>query len=168
MKMYSIYACLSKYIKIIVLCAISVHVSAEQLSGKVVRVIDGDTIDIEIATDPPVSSSSVRVRLMNIDAPEITQPYGEWSKSQLENLIDGEKVSVNYSSHDKYGRILGLVYTSRNMQVNTWMVCNGAAWVYSKYSNDPVLELVEKEAKINKVGLWNDSNPVPPWEWRRR
>ena len=41
------------------------------------------------------------------------------------------------------------------------------AWVYRKYTNDKALYELESKAKKEKLGLWLDKKPIPPWEWRR-
>lgn len=46
------------------------------------------------------------------------------------------------------------------------MVLNGYAWAYVKYSKIYVDQ--EKLARENKLGLWQSSDPTPPWVWRKR
>lgn len=69
---------------------------------------------------------------------------------------------------DRYGRILGQVYAPDGMNVNQFMVRAGAAWVYEQYNTDPVLPVLQNEARQQKRGLWSDADPVPPWIWRHR
>ncbi|MXP50683.1 micrococcal nuclease (plasmid) [Pantoea sp. Eser] len=135
---------------------------AKEIEGKVVRVLDGDTI--EVLQD----KKTVRIRLINIDAPENKQPFGRWSTNQLKSLIAGRIVSVSYSQTDRYGRVLGRVMTANGIEANRWMVQNGAAWVYDKYNTDPSLPVLQREARKKKSGLWLDNAPVPPWEWRQK
>lgn len=54
------------------------------------------------------------------------------------------------------------------MNVNQFMVRVGAAWVYEQYNTDPVLPVLQNEARQQKRGLWSDADPVPPWIWRHR
>ncbi|EPK8952834.1 thermonuclease family protein, partial [Klebsiella pneumoniae] len=68
---------------------------AAELSGKVTRVLDGDTIEVLQDKTP------VRVRLANIDAPEKKQPFGSWSSKQLKSLIAGQPVTVTYMQKDR-------------------------------------------------------------------
>ncbi|HGV9289462.1 TPA: thermonuclease family protein [Enterobacter hormaechei] len=136
------------------------HVSsATQFEGSVVRVLDGDTIEVLREQNP------VRVRLLNIDAPEKKQPFGRWSTNQLKTLVAGNPVKVTYQNTDRYGRVLGMVET-KFINVNRTMVIYGAAWVYDKYNTDKSLPDLQKEAQEQKRGLWADSDPLPPWEWR--
>ncbi|EFC3610315.1 thermonuclease family protein, partial [Escherichia coli] len=140
----------------------SCQVFSADIHGRVVRVLDGDTIDVMLSQHP------VRVRLVNIDAPEKKQDYGRWSEKIMKSLVAGKTVTVTYFQRDRYGRILGQVYAPDGMNVNQFMVRAGAAWVYEQYNTDPVLPVLQGEARQQKRGLWADSAPVPPWVWRSR
>ncbi|EEW7950729.1 hypothetical protein D5651_003157 [Escherichia coli] len=73
------------------------------LQGKVIRVLDGDTIEIKtLPAKIVVYEVPIRVRLINIDAPEKKQPFGRWSTSQLKTLVAGKQVTVSYSHKDRY------------------------------------------------------------------
>ncbi|EBC7166345.1 hypothetical protein C6418_22140 [Salmonella enterica] len=139
------------------------------LQGKVIRVLDGDTIEIKtLPAKIVVYEVPIRVRLINIDAPEKKQPFGRWSTSQLKTLVAGKQVTVSYSHKDRYGRIIGHVFTTNGTDASRFMVQSGAAWVYERYNADESLPALQREAQEQKCGLWADANPVPPWEWRIR
>ncbi|EBN8064520.1 hypothetical protein D0582_23040 [Salmonella enterica] len=133
---------------------------AAEIRGKVIRVIDGDTIDVLQDKKP------VRIRLANIDAPEKKQAYGRWSANQLKGLVAAQPVTVTYTQTDRYGRIIGRVFTTNGTEASRFMVQSGAAWVYERYNADRALPDLQREAQAQKRGLWADSNPVPPWKWR--
>ena len=135
---------------------------AAEMQGIVIRVIDGDTIDLFHERKP------VRIRLANIDAPEKKQAYGRWSLQKLNSLVIGQPVMVTYTQSDRYGRILGRVVSKNGIEANRYMVQSGAAWVYDRYNTDNALPALQKEAQQDKRGLWADGNPVPPWEWRHK
>lgn len=135
---------------------------AAQIQGKVIRVLDGDTIEVLQEQQP------VRVRLLNIDAPEKKQPFGRWSTNQLKALLAGQSVTVSYTQTDRYGRVLGRVITANGTEANRQQVLKGAAWVYDRYNTDNSLPALQREAQTQKRGLWADPNPVPPWEWRHK
>lgn len=137
------------------LCAAEIH-------GKVIRVLDGDTIEVLQDKKP------VRVRLANIDAPEKKQPFGRWSTNQLKAILAGQSVTVSYTQTDRYGRILGRVITANGTEANRQQVLKGAAWVYDRYNTDNSLPALQREAQTQKRGLWADNQPVPPWEWRHK
>ncbi|EDA9386427.1 thermonuclease family protein [Salmonella enterica subsp. enterica serovar Braenderup] len=142
---------------------------AAQIQGKVIRVIDGDTIEVKtLPAKIVVYEVPIRVRLINIDAPEKKQAYGRWSKEQLKALLAGQSVTVSYTQTDRYGRVLGRVVTANGTEANRQQVLKGAAWVYDKYNTDNSLPALQQEAKEHKSGLWADSNPMPPWEWRHK
>ncbi|EAX4621709.1 thermonuclease family protein [Salmonella enterica subsp. enterica] len=141
---------------------IPLHINPFQnfFKGKVIRVLDGDTIEVLQENKP------VRVRLANIDAPEKKQAYGRWSTNQLKSLIAAQSVTVTYTQSDRYGRIIGRVFTTNGIEANQFMVNSGAAWVYERYNTDDELPALQLEAQKMKRGLWADSQPLPPWEWR--
>jgi endonuclease YncB( thermonuclease family) len=133
---------------------------AAEIQGKVIRVLDGDTIEVLQEKKP------IRIRLLNIDAPEKKQSFGTWSTNQLKNLIAGQAVTVTYTQNDRYGRVLGRVVTMNGTEANRYMVQSGAAWVYERYNTDNSLPALQRVAQEQKRGLWADSNSMPPWEWR--
>lgn len=135
---------------------------AAEIQGKVIRVLDGDTIEVLQERQP------VRVRLLNIDAPEKKQPFGRWSTNQLKSLLAGQSVTVSYTQTDRYGRVLGRVVTANGTEANRQQVLKGAAWVYDRYNTDNSLPALQREAQTQKRGLWADNQPVPPWEWRHK
>lgn len=132
------------------------------LTGRVVRVIDGDTL--QILSDGNLS----RVRLVGIDAPESKQPYGQRSKQNLLKLVGQKKVLAKGKATDRYGRYLAVIYLD-GVDVNASQVSAGLAWAYrykGKAINPGYVEL-EEAAKYNKSGLWSDPHVVEPWKWRK-
>ncbi|MFP2465912.1 thermonuclease family protein [Escherichia coli] len=104
-----------------------------EIQGKVIRVLDGDTIEVLQDKKP------VRIRLANIDAPEKKQAFGRWSANQLKALLAGQSVTVSYTQTDRYGRIIGHVFTTNGTDASRFMVQSGAAWVYERYNVDESL-----------------------------
>lgn len=136
--------------------------AGEVLNGKVIGVTDGDTITVLLA-----GHDQVKVRLANIDAPEKAQPFGQRSKQALSDLAFGKAIECNQSGLDRYGRTIA-VCSVGSMVINLAMVKSGMAWVYRKYAHDvPEYYAAEDEARRQRLGLWADSDPVPPWEWRK-
>lgn len=149
-----------KYIVPFLYILFSGSLCAAEIQGNVIRVIDGDTIEVLQDNKP------VRIRLANIDAPEKKQAYGRWSTNQLKSLIAAQPVTVTYTQSDRYGRIIGRVFMTNGIEANRFMVKSGAAWVYERYNTDDELPVLQLEAQKMKRGLWADSQPLPPWEWR--
>ena len=112
------------------------------------------------------SNEQVKVRLAGIDTPEKRQPFGNRAKQALSSLAFQKQALVEIETKDRYGRTVGIVFVN-GQNVNTELVKQGMAWVYRKYNKDKALYELESRAKKERLGLWLDENPVPPWEWRR-
>lgn len=151
---------MKKNLLVLLMIFFSGFLSAAEMRGKVIRVLDGDTIEVLQDKKP------VRIRLANIDAPEKTQAFGRWSTNQLKGLVAAQPVTVTYTQTDRYGRIIGNVFMTNGTEASRFMVQSGAAWVYEHYNTDKALPDLQREAQKQKRGLWADSQPMPPWEWR--
>ncbi len=141
---------------------------AEELIGKVIKVSDGDTITVLDS-----NNQKHKVRLKGIDAPESQQLYGDISTQSLAELVYDKEVVVNWDKKDKYYRILGrVVIDGRN--INYEQLKKGLAWYYKQYEKDLSDEDKQKYseaegfAKNYGIGLWADSNSIPPWEFRHK
>ena len=132
------------------------------IEGKVIRVVDGDTIEIVS------SGAKIRVRLSGIDTPERGQPWAEESRAALLERVQGREVRVNEVAIDRYGRSVGEVYAD-DVCVGCELVREGHAWVYRRFTDDRVLLELEAQARIAKRGLWGlpETQRIAPWEWRR-
>ncbi|WP_029904234.1 thermonuclease family protein [Prevotella sp. 10(H)] len=133
----------------------------EYLTGKVVKVADGDTFTL--LTN---SNEKIRIRLYGIDAPENGQDYGSKSRQYLNDLCYGKQVRVQKIDTDHYGRTLGVVFVD-GINVNEELVRQGLAWYYREYADDPFLEALELSARDKRINIWSMKNPVPPHEFRR-
>ncbi|HSE01448.1 MAG TPA: thermonuclease family protein [Burkholderiales bacterium] len=132
------------------------------VQGRVVSVHDGDTLTVLI------ESRSVRVRLTDIDAPELRQPFGTRSRQSLSSLCFGKVASLDVRGQDRYNRTLARV-TCSGTDANAEQVRRGYAWTFTRYARtDSPLFAIEHEARAAHRGLWQDPAPVAPWEWRNR
>lgn len=109
----------------------------------------------------------IEVRLLEIDAPELHQPFGKKAKTYLSNLIKGKTVRIDYEEKDAYGRILADVYLD-TLFVNEQLLREGWAWHFTLFSTDEAFAAFESQARTAQKGLWQDANPIPPWVWRKR
>jgi endonuclease YncB( thermonuclease family) len=136
---------------------------ASEFVGRVVAVLDGDTLDVL-----PPNHKVFRVRLAEIDAPEKSQPYGSKSKQQLAALVFGKEVHGHITTLDRYGRSIARLHRGE-LDINAEMVRQGAAWRYVQYSTDAMFVSYEFQAKAAKRGLWalQPDQRIPPWEWRK-
>jgi endonuclease YncB( thermonuclease family) len=127
----------------------------------VIKVLDGDTIDILCNGHP------LRIRLNGIDAPEKGMPYGKRAKEFVLERAARQMVRVEVTDIDKYGRSVGDVYLADGRCLNRLLVEAGYAWWYRKYSTDASLGALEDAARAARRGLWQEREPLPPWEWRK-
>ncbi|AYL96842.1 thermonuclease family protein [Mucilaginibacter celer] len=129
---------------------------------KVVKVKDGDTLGL-LSSD----NQEVTVRLAEIDCPEKSQAFGQAAKKFTSDLCFGKQVRLIGGEHDRYGRTVAQVVLIDGTNVNHELVKNGYAWQYKAYSKSIELAGLEQEARNSHLGLWQDPNPTPPWEFRR-
>jgi endonuclease YncB( thermonuclease family) len=135
---------------------------AFDLTGRVVRVADGDTLSVLDA-----NNKQHKVRLYAIDTPEWQQSHGKTAKRALTQWVDGKTVGIVVMDTDSYGRTVGTVYRG-DTNVNLAMVAAGHAWWYRSIApHERALADAEQRARAGKLGLWSQSQPVPPWVWRR-
>jgi micrococcal nuclease len=140
----------------------SVNALAETLTGKVVSVADGDTITMLDA-----SNTQHKIRLSGIDAPEKRQAFGNQAKQYLAKLCFGKAAEAIIETKDSYGRYVAEVYCE-SINANESLLSEGLAWVYTQYAKKfPHYKDLEDESRLNHIGLWADTNPVPPWKFRR-
>ncbi|MBQ7682007.1 MAG: thermonuclease family protein [Oscillibacter sp.] len=135
--------------------------AAADVAGVVTRVSDGDTIWVTDA-----ARLRHKVRLLDIDAPESSQPFGAESTARLKALVGGRKVRVAGDGHDMYGRVLGVVWLDGE-DVNLKMVREGMAWVYRHSANAQYIA-AQSSARAARRGLWRAEAPTEPYEWRKQ
>lgn len=140
----------------------SLIANATVISGRVVRIADGDTLTVLDA-----NNNQFKIRLAEIDAPEKKQAFGNKSKQYLSAICYSKQATVRTSENDRYNRIIGYVNCD-GVNANKQQVQNGMAWAYKQYVKDPEFYRLEIDAKTNARGLWADPNPIEPWEFRKQ
>lgn len=146
-------------------------------AGIVRHVADGDTVTVITH-----EGTKLKIRLYGIDAPEIQhsnkrtgivskpgQPYGEEAYRALESKVLRKIVRVQIMDIDRYRRLVAVLYLG-DRDVNREMVRQGYAWAYREYLHGPYASEyieAEREARNSHLGLWQQMNPQPPWEFRR-
>ncbi len=135
---------------------------AEEITGKVIGVTDGDTLTIL------VDKAQTKVRLAEIDTPELGQAFGRQAKKALADLAFGKQAGIVVIDRDRYGRNVGRVYVD-GLDVNKELVRQGFAWAYLQYQRDASFSDLEAEARAAKRGLWAlpKGEQRSPWRWRR-
>ena len=134
-------------------------------TGEVLKVIDADILKVK------KNNTEVEVRLYGIDAPESDQPYGLRATRFTKMMARFERVEVVPEHRVQQGRVEALVYLDGDGEcLNEELVKAGHAWVYERYCHirdcDQWRKL-ERRARQAERGLWTQSDPVPPWDWRR-
>lgn len=166
--------CLGVVLALLALCA-----HARVLEGRVIEVLDGDTITVLSN-----GTSTHRVRLIGIDAPEKGQAHGDLSRESLRRLLRGKTVRVEWERMDEYGRIVGMVLVAESaacrgegckwLDPSLGMLREGHAWRARQFDASVPAEVreqyvrAEKEARARKSGLWREASAIPPWQWRER
>lgn len=136
--------------------------AGQAFNGRVIGVTDGDTITVLRDNEP------IKIRLLGIDAPERQQAYSAQAKQYASQLVFGKIVTVEFKKKDQWGRILGEVTLLTGQSMNQEMVRAGYSWHFVRYSTDKELARLEEEARSRHRGLWQDVNPVPPWDFRKK
>lgn len=139
------------------------QVSANGLQGRVITVIDGNTLEVETT-----EKETIKILLIGIDCPELGQQYGDKAKSLTEKLLLGKDVAVSLQGKDRWGNrlaVVTLVKNSRDPRID--LLKEGLAWTAEK-NPDPDLDVHRSSAQAKGKGLWKDENPTPPWTYRRQ
>lgn len=110
----------------------------------------------------------LKLRLADIDAPEMTQSYGPQARSQLFRLVYNRNVDFDVVEQSRYGAKIARVRID-GIDVSAEMVKLGAAWVHSEFNRDSALPPLQAEAKSAGRGLWSQppTEIVEPWLWRK-
>ena len=146
---------------ILLILLVCLPASAEDFTGQVVGVIDGDTIEVMHL------GKAERVRLHGVDCPEMGQPFGKRARQYTSTHTLRKTVTIIVDNTDKSGQTVGQVILPDMSNLNIVLISAGLAWWHETYApEDKILMDVQKSAKIAKRGLWADPDPIPPWEWK--
>lgn len=153
---------MKRFILLIALFMLGLSANAQTFQVKVIKISDGDTFSA-INRD----NLELKFRIYGIDAPEKKQAFGKKAKEYLSTLIFGQIITVNVQSQDSWGRYIANVYTTDKKDVSLEMLKAGMAWHYSKYDNTLEYQEAEVRARIDRRGLWIDTNRIAPWDFRK-
>jgi endonuclease YncB( thermonuclease family) len=137
------------------------------IRGRITGIVDGDTISALI-----LGKQQVRVRIAFIDAPEKGQAFGQRAKVAMSELVFGKDVKLRPHTVDRYGHLVARVIID-NQDAGLELLKQGLCWVYEKYVGEAPPEIqtsywaAQAAAQSGKIGLWQDTVPMPPWEWRK-
>lgn len=152
---------MKKLFSTLIICILSLDLIAQTLTGKVISIKDGDTIEMLVDNKP------VRIRLRGIDCPEKKQPFGNNARQFTSDLCFGKIVKAEQLSKDRYKRIVAKIILPSGNLLNLQLLKAGLAWHYTKYDRSSDFASAEKEAKLQRRGIWSMKDPVAPWSWRK-
>lgn len=138
--------------------------AAWTLRGQVTAVVGGDTIKVR-----DEKNRQYTVRLAGLDAPEKFQTYGQRAEDSLRELVFQRGVSVEIARQGGPGKVL----LADGKDVNQEQLKRGCAWYDKSRAQDLPAEdreayaAAEADARMQRVGLWRDAKPIPPWEYRK-
>lgn len=150
----------------IMLMLMSSAANSDTLTGHVVGITDGDTLTLL------VDRQQYKIRISGIDAPERHQAWGDKSKANISRLAFNQTAVADCPKVDRWGRQICKV-TVNAVDIGLEQIKDGMAWWYKKYAKEQatddrsVYENAELMAQLRRLGLWGDTNPVPPWDFRR-
>ena len=154
--------CLKSLTFSLLILSVSYPAFSEEFNGQVVRVVEGDTLEIMHLGKPE------RVRLHGVDCPEVGQPYGERARRYTSTHTLRKTVTVIVSDVDKDGQTVGQVILPDMSNLNIVLISAGLAWWHETNApEDKILMDVQASAKAGRRGLWADPDPLPPWEWKK-
>ena len=134
----------------------------DSFEAKCVKVYDGDTIEV-MAGGP----SSLRIRLHAIDAPEKGQPFSNVARKRTRELTEGKRVRVEVRDRDQYDRLVARIYVDGTDLSEQLIRESGSVDLTPTYA-ELALGGAQREARRARRGLWQEPDPEPPWEFRRR
>lgn len=146
----------------VVLMVVFMGWANDNIIGKVVSVIDGNTLEV-IGEDNEI----YKILLHGIDCPELEQEYGAKAKKALEKLVLEKKVLVKIQGRDRLGNRLGVIIIEGEEDPRFELLKEGLAWTSEK---NPIeeLETIKEKAREKNRGLWREDSPTPPWIFRRQ
>ena len=155
---------MNRLLLIFLVCLTTGHLYAnEELKGKVVEVLDGNTIQVQDS-----ENETYKIKLLAIDCPEIDQKYGEEAKKYTSKRALHKHVVVKLFGKDRKGNRLGVVVLPNDKILNELLLKDGFAWHYKMNHEKAKFSNLETDAKHHKKGLWAEESPTPPWIFRRQ
>ncbi|MBS1556372.1 MAG: thermonuclease family protein [Bacteroidetes bacterium] len=139
----------------------SMVLRAEVISGKVVAVLDGNTLEVFTS-----ENETYKILLYGIDCPELGQEFGERAKMFLEKLVLNKSVNAEIQGKDRWGNRLAIVLID-GKDPREELLQEGLAWTAERNPID-TFESIKEKAKQKGKGLWKDQEPTPPWIYRRQ
>jgi endonuclease YncB( thermonuclease family) len=129
----------------------------------VLAVPEGDTLEVLH------KGTVLLIRLQDVDAPEMGQPYGAQAKALMASLALGKTARIITTGTPQPGILQrAKIALSSGVNPSHELLKAGLGW-WDRVAapDDDSLWKLEREARIERRGLWEDVDPIPPWEWRK-
>jgi len=153
-----------KFLVVLFLISFNSILSQTIFTATVVGVKDGDTVVVLDSLNKQTT-----LRLAEVDCPEKNQPFGTKAKQYTSDQIYLKTIKYVVTDTDRYGRSIAMIYyDTDNKYLSAEIIKAGMGWHYKRYSTSKELATFEDNAKKDKIGLWVDSSPVAPWEFRKQ
>jgi micrococcal nuclease len=144
----------------LVFCLGMSHAYSSSISGKVIEVIDGNTLVVR------AEEETYTIVFHLIDSPDPGQPYAGAAQEYLQKKLLKKQVTVHLVGKDRRGNYLGVIFLRNSVDVRHDLISRGLAWV-EEGCTDPQLFTLQEQARQQRIGLWREDNPTPPWVYRR-
>lgn len=115
-----------------------------EYNGKLIRVLDGDTVFVELDLGFHIYSQ-MTVRLSGLDCPEKKTPEGQTVKAKTEKWFEGKRVTITSISIEKYGRLLGIITDQFGMTLNDFLIENGFG---KPYKGDKKVSFTKEQIEL--------------------
>lgn len=148
---------------IVILTILSPFFILSQTTAKVIRIKDGDTIVVLLETN-----EQKILRLAEVDCPEKGQPFGKNAKQFTSDQVFGKTITFLETDTDRYGRSIAKIYYAGEKYLSAEIIKAGMGWWYHQRSKNIELGEFQETAKNSKIGLWQDSNTISPWDYRKQ
>jgi micrococcal nuclease len=132
-----------------------------EFSAQITVVEDGDSFEVITA-----EKKKIMIRLFAVDCPEDGQAFSTKAKQFVEAQCRNKTLKIVKNTTDPRGRLVADVYLPDGRSLAKELLKAGYAWHYKQYSDDKELDKLEQEARKQKKGLWNEANPMSPWDYR--
>jgi len=142
-------------------CGIVFNLAANEITATVVTIVDGNTIEIESQ-----ENGRQKIVLLGVDSPELDQDFGREARQFLQKMLLKKSVKVEFKGKDRRGNHLAIVMIDDD-DIRVSLLKQGLAWTAEK-DPDADLEPYRVWAERKGKGLWSDSDPTPPWIYRRQ
>lgn len=148
---------------ILVFCVLGCCLEAtagDGVNARCIDVKDGDTLVAEI------NGARFEIDIKAVDAPELGQPFGDEAQNYLSSLVLDKDLHLDGVSGE-VAQSLSAHVTQGDIDLARALLKEGLAWHDTLHGDvQESLVLEQLKARSAGLGLWSQTKPVPPWQWR--